>query len=152
MTALTWWILSLSARRSKRIRSSIRAPLESYRAGDFEGALTAADSIVGVGGEVEHLYIRSGILRQLGRLAEAETALVRCVELSEQSECEVYGRRVQGDIAQMKSRIRLASGAQEMLCSMLPAFVFEAHPVIPVEDAVRGELEVIAWRDGLKGK
>jgi hypothetical protein len=36
--------------------------------------------------------------------------------------------------------------------SMLPAFVFEAHPVIRVEDAVRGELEVIAWRDGLKGK
>src|SRR5881394_4100 len=35
-------------------------------------------------------------------------------------------------------------------CSMLPAFVFEVHPVIPVEEAVRGELEVIAWRDGLK--
>ena len=37
-------------------------------------------------------------------------------------------------------------------CSMLPAFRFEVHPVIPVEEAVRGELEVIAWRDGLKGK
>src|SRR5205823_534937 len=37
-------------------------------------------------------------------------------------------------------------------CSMLPAFVFQVHPVIPVEDAVRGELEVIAWRDRLKGK
>jgi hypothetical protein len=35
-------------------------------------------------------------------------------------------------------------------CSMLPAFVFEVHPVITVEEAVRGELEVIAWRDGLK--
>jgi hypothetical protein len=34
----------------------------------------------------------------------------------------------------------------------IPAFVFEAHPVIRVDDAVRGELEVIAWRDGLKGK
>ena len=32
-------------------------------------------------------------------------------------------------------------------CSMLPAFVFQVHPVVPVEDAVRGELEVIAWRD-----
>src|SRR5258708_14725076 len=31
-------------------------------------------------------------------------------------------------------------------CSMLPAFVFEARPVIPIEDAVRGELEVMAWR------
>jgi len=36
--------------------------------------------------------------------------------------------------------------------SMLPAFEFQARPVIPVEDAVRGELEVIAWRDGLKSK
>jgi hypothetical protein len=35
-------------------------------------------------------------------------------------------------------------------CSMLPAFVFEVHPVIKVEEAVRGELEVIAWRDALK--
>src|SRR4051812_27662709 len=35
-------------------------------------------------------------------------------------------------------------------CSMLPSFVFQVHPVIPVEEAVRGELEVIAWRDGLK--
>jgi muconolactone delta-isomerase len=34
-------------------------------------------------------------------------------------------------------------------CSMLPAFVFQVHPVIPIADAVRGELEVIAWRDGL---
>ncbi|MGH7122950.1 MAG: DUF3303 domain-containing protein [Stellaceae bacterium] len=40
--------------------------------------------------------------------------------------------------------------AVHKFCSMLPAFVFQVHPVIPVEDAVRGELEVIAWRDGLK--
>ena len=38
------------------------------------------------------------------------------------------------------------------VCSIWPAFVFEARPVIPVEDAVRVELETIAWRDGLKGK
>ena len=37
-------------------------------------------------------------------------------------------------------------------CSMLPSFVFQVHPVIPVADAVRSELEVITWRDGLKGK
>jgi hypothetical protein len=37
-------------------------------------------------------------------------------------------------------------------CSTLPAFVFQAHPVVPVMDAVRVELEAIAWRDGLKGK
>jgi hypothetical protein len=32
---------------------------------------------------------------------------------------------------------------------MLPAFEFEARPVIPVEDAIRVELEAMAWRDGL---
>jgi hypothetical protein len=37
-------------------------------------------------------------------------------------------------------------------CSTLPSFVFEARPVVPVMDAVRVELEAIAWRDGLKGK
>jgi hypothetical protein len=37
-------------------------------------------------------------------------------------------------------------------CSMLPAFVFEARPVIAVAEAVRGEPEVMAWRDGLKRK
>ena len=37
-------------------------------------------------------------------------------------------------------------------CSTLPAFVFEARPVVPVMDAVRVELEAIAFRDGLKGK
>ena len=36
--------------------------------------------------------------------------------------------------------------------SMLPAFEFQARPVIAVEDAVRVELEAIAWRDGLKRK
>jgi len=37
-------------------------------------------------------------------------------------------------------------------CSMLPAFTMEARPVVPVEDAVRAELEVMAWREGLKNK
>jgi muconolactone delta-isomerase len=37
-------------------------------------------------------------------------------------------------------------------CSTFPAFEFQARPVVPVADIVRAELEVIAWRDGLKGK
>ena len=37
-------------------------------------------------------------------------------------------------------------------CSTFPAFELQARPVIAVEDAVRVELEAIAWRDGLKGK
>jgi muconolactone delta-isomerase len=36
-------------------------------------------------------------------------------------------------------------------CSMLPAFVFEVHPVVPVADAIRVELEAMAYRNGLKG-
>jgi hypothetical protein len=42
--------------------------------------------------------------------------------------------------------------AVHKFCSMLPAFVFEARPVIPIEDAVRVEVEVIAFRDALKPK
>src|SRR5215218_8170716 len=42
--------------------------------------------------------------------------------------------------------------AVHKFCSMLPAFVFEARPVIPIEDAVRVELEAMGFRDGLKPK
>ena len=42
--------------------------------------------------------------------------------------------------------------AVHKVCSTFPAFQFQARPVIPVEDAVRVELEAIAWRDGLKRK
>ena len=42
--------------------------------------------------------------------------------------------------------------AAHKFCSMLPAFVFEARPVIPIKEAVRVELESIAFRDALKGK
>ncbi len=40
--------------------------------------------------------------------------------------------------------------AVHKFCSTYPAFEMEARPVIAVEDAVRVELEAIAWRDGLK--
>jgi muconolactone delta-isomerase len=40
--------------------------------------------------------------------------------------------------------------AVHKFCSMLPAFEFQARPVIPIEDAVSAELEVMAWRDDLK--
>jgi len=39
--------------------------------------------------------------------------------------------------------------AVHKFCSMLPAFEFEARPVVPVMEAVRVEREVMAWRDGL---
>ena len=40
--------------------------------------------------------------------------------------------------------------AVHKVCSMLPAFEFQARPVVPVMDAVRVELEAMAFRDGLK--
>src|SRR5258705_13062656 len=40
--------------------------------------------------------------------------------------------------------------AVHKFCSTYPAFEFQARPVIAVQDAVRVELEAIAWRDGLK--
>ena len=43
-------------------------------------------------------------------------------------------------------------GTVHKFCSMLPAFEFQARPVIPVEEAVRVELEIMAWRDGLPAK
>jgi hypothetical protein len=35
---------------------------------------------------------------------------------------------------------------------MLPAFEFQARPVVPVMDAVRVELEAMDFRDSLKKK
>jgi hypothetical protein len=40
--------------------------------------------------------------------------------------------------------------AVHKFCSTYPSFEFQARPVIPVQDAVRVELEAISWRDGLK--
>jgi hypothetical protein len=37
-------------------------------------------------------------------------------------------------------------------CSMLPSFVFEARPVVPVMDAVRVEQESMAFRDAVDAK
>lgn len=42
--------------------------------------------------------------------------------------------------------------AVHKVCSTFPAFTFEARPVVPVMDAVRVELEAMAWRDQLDGK
>lgn len=36
------------------------------------------------------------------------------------------------------------------VCSMLPAFTFEARPVVPVMDAIRVEQEAMAFRDELQ--
>jgi hypothetical protein len=40
-----------------------------------------------------------------------------------------------------------ARGPSTSFCSAYPAFELQARPVIAVEDAIRGELEAIEWRD-----
>ncbi|MEO6716685.1 MAG: DUF3303 family protein [Novosphingobium sp.] len=35
------------------------------------------------------------------------------------------------------------------LATMLPAFSFDVRVVVPIADAIRGELEVMDWRDKL---
>jgi muconolactone delta-isomerase len=40
--------------------------------------------------------------------------------------------------------------AVQKICSLLPAFTFEARPVTPVDDAIRVGLESMAFRDSLK--
>jgi hypothetical protein len=42
--------------------------------------------------------------------------------------------------------------AVHKFCSMLPSFEFQARPVVPVKDAVRVELEAIAFRESLQQK
>ena len=37
-------------------------------------------------------------------------------------------------------------------CSMLPSFVFEARPVVPVTDAVRVEQAAMAFRDAIDAR
>jgi hypothetical protein len=60
-------------------------------------------------------------------------------------ECENAQKRILEVFTQWKA-------PSNKFCSMLPAFVFEARPVVPVMDAVRIELEAIAFRDELKNK
>jgi hypothetical protein len=36
------------------------------------------------------------------------------------------------------------------LTTLLPPFRFEVRPVVPIQDAIRVELEAMASRDGLK--
>ena len=37
-------------------------------------------------------------------------------------------------------------------CTLFPSFEIQARAVVPVMDAVKAELEAMAWRDGLAAK
>jgi hypothetical protein len=49
-------------------------------------------------------------------------------------------------------RVKRNAPTNPFECPETVSLVFDVHPVITVEEAVRGELEVISWRDGLKRK
>lgn len=60
-------------------------------------------------------------------------------------------RKLDTVVSIVKQYPRDELAAVHKFCSMLPAFEFQARPVIPVEEAIRVEREAIAWRNGLKG-
>src|SRR6185295_16208879 len=121
------------------------------------GILHSRSSVAPLSGRMTMKYVISWFERPQGSPLEYENAQKRILE--------VFGQwKAPGNFKIEFFVIRVGEWGGHMLmecddlvtihkfCSMLPAFVFEVHPVIPVEDAVRGELEVIAWRDGLKRK
>ena len=87
-----------------------------------------------------------------------ERGFVSCSRIEEHSEgfssnLQAAGRPATGATCTFYNKLLPAPVVTvHKVCSTWPAFVFEARPVIPVEDAVRVELETIAWRDGLKRK
>ncbi|WP_406307228.1 DUF3303 domain-containing protein [Streptomyces sp. NBC_00885] len=99
-------------------------------------------------------YMISWFERAQGSPAEYENAQKRILEVFGQWK-EPEGFNVESFV------IRVGEWGGHMLvecddplsvhkfCSTFPAFEFQARPVIAVKDAVRAELEVIAWRDGL---
>ena len=101
-------------------------------------------------------YVISWFERPQGSPIEYENAQKRILEVFGQWKAPSSGFKIEMFV------IRVGEWGGHMLldcddptavhkfCSTLPAFSFEARPVIPVEDAVRVELEAIAWRDGLK--
>jgi len=95
--------------------------------------------------------------RPQGSTAEKERAQKRMLELFGQWKApknfniEVFLGRVGGQGGHMLGDCD-DPAAVHKVCSTFPAFEFLARPMIPVEDAVRGELEAIAWRDGLRRK
>ena len=102
-------------------------------------------------------YMISWVERSQGSPAEYENAQTRILEVFRQWKApanfkiEVFVIRV-GEWGGHMLVDCDDPATVHKVCSTFPVFVFDARPVIPVEDAVRVELEAIAWRDGLKRK
>src|SRR5437868_9271131 len=102
-------------------------------------------------------YMISWVERSQGSPAEYENAQKRILEVFRQWKApanfkiELFVIRV-GDWGGYMMLDCDDPAAVHKFCSMLPAFVFEVRPVISIDDAVRVELESIAFREGLKTK
>lgn len=93
----------------------------------------------------------AGFASGVRECAEADPRSLHATEGTRQFKIELFVIRV-GDWGGYMLLDCDDPTAVHKFCSMLPAFVFEARPVIPIDDAVRVELEAIAFRDGLKRK
>jgi tetratricopeptide (TPR) repeat protein len=113
-TATVVFVFFASSARKRRDRSLIQAVLDPYRKGDFEEALQATEHLRDTGKDQSYLYYRGAILRQLGRLEEAEKCLSECAQLSQQNE-GAYGRSIRGGIAEIEKRISISANTQQML-------------------------------------
>jgi hypothetical protein len=102
-------------------------------------------------------YMISWFERTQGSAAEYENAQKRILEVFSQWKApdsfkiEAFVVRV-GDWGGYMLVETADPLAVHKACSTFPAFEFKVHPVVPVEDAVRVEMEAIAWRDGLKSR
>lgn len=99
-------------------------------------------------------YMISWFERPQGSAAEYENAQKRILEVFQQWEppasfkMELFLVRV-GDWGGYMLVDSDDPVAVHKACSTFPAFEFQVRAVIPAEDAIRVELEAIAWREGL---
>src|SRR5436190_37307 len=133
-------------------KSHTRLPRQSRRAAEQDLNRTSAEQR-----RMTMKYMMSWSERSQGSPVEYENAQKRILEVFTQWKApdnftiEMFVIRV-GDWGGYMLLDCDDPLAVHKFCSMLPAFVFEARPVVPLMDAVRVELEAIAFRDELKGK
>lgn len=100
-------------------------------------------------------YMVSWYERPQGSPMEYEHAQKRILEVFSQwkapANFKIHSvRRERGRVGRPHAGGLRRSDRRAQGCSTFPAFEFQARPVIPVDDAIRCELEAIARREGLK--
>jgi tetratricopeptide (TPR) repeat protein len=92
-------------RRIARKLRVLQAQLAAYRRGDYEGQLAAVEGFRVKGSEpTEYLFFRGSACLQLGRLAEAEQMLRRCLPLETNSGLRTICRDELGRVLMAQER------------------------------------------------